>query len=77
MCLLTLNGHECYVMRVVHNSLNDLIISCSTDGTLRIWKGNTSDVLHGHTNSVYSLATNRNIIVSGDEGGDVIVWDIA
>jgi WD40 repeat protein len=34
-CVLTLSGHNSYVMRVLH--IDNRLISCSTDGTLKVW----------------------------------------
>lgn len=33
----TLRGHESYVVRIVYNDLFKCLITCSTDGTLRLW----------------------------------------
>ena len=34
-------------------------------------------VLQGHENCVYTLATKKNLIVSGDEGGFLIKWSLS
>ncbi|KAM3140114.1 hypothetical protein pb186bvf_007914 [Paramecium bursaria] len=72
-CVKTLLGHECYVMRVIFNEEHQTLISCSTDSTVRVWK---QDLVLKHNNSVYSIASIGNIIVSGDENGDIIMWNI-
>ena len=60
-------------MRVIFNEEHQTLISCSTDSTVRVWK---QDLVLKHNNSVYSIASIGNIIVSGDENGDIIMWNI-
>ena len=38
ICSQTLLGHESYVLRLVYSVSNEMLISCSTDGTIRLWK---------------------------------------
>ncbi|CAK56367.1 unnamed protein product (macronuclear) [Paramecium tetraurelia] len=78
-CVNTLRGHESYVVRIVYNDQFNYLITCSTDGTLRLWdpsQKNALTVLQGHENCVYTLATQANLIVSGDEGGQLIKWSL-
>ncbi|CAD8057391.1 unnamed protein product [Paramecium sonneborni] len=79
-CVNTLKGHESYVVRIVYNDKFNYLITCSTDGTLRLWdpsQKNALVVLHGHENCVYTLASKKNLIVSGDEGGQLILWSLS
>lgn len=90
-CIITLLGHESYVMRLQYSALNNMIISCSSDGTLKLWtfQKKLTDLkkddhyafhtLKGHSNCVYSLHTpadEDDVIISGDEGGELIKWSI-
>ncbi|CAD8150438.1 unnamed protein product [Paramecium pentaurelia] len=78
-CVNTLRGHESYVVRIVYNDQFNYLITCSTDGTLRLWdpsQKNALTVLQGHENCVYTLATKKDLIVSGDEGGQLIEWSL-
>lgn len=72
-----LTGHHSYVRRLAYNHSIGKIISCSSDSTVRVWGDNSEIVFTGHENCVYSLATFNDFIVSGDEGGDLILWGIS
>ena len=56
------------------------IVSGSDDKTLRVWDltNDTSRVLRGHTNSVFSvMKLNETTIVSGSWDNSLRMWDLA
>ncbi len=53
---------------------DDLIVSGSTDRTIRVWNINTGvcqHVLYGHTSTVRCLALHGDIVVSGSRDATV------
>ena len=78
--LMTLEGHTRSVI-VVGVTNDNLIISGSEDGTLRVWdfkSGNCLHVLKGHSSPITALglASEKRIIISGTDNGTVKIWDI-
>ncbi|OAG29723.1 transducin (beta)-like 1 [Nematocida displodere] len=54
------------------------IVSCSDDGTLKIWKYGVAmpvETLTGHSKEVYSVATSYPHIASGSFDADVRIWE--
>lgn len=75
-CFKTLLGHNSYVRRINYNPMHDVICSCSSDLTVRIWSSTDSTVLKGHKACVYTLNSLDDMLISGDEGGEIIHWSI-
>ena len=75
-------GHKDDVTAVVITSDGDLVISASSDATLRVWKhrsGKCLRVLSGHNKGVTSLALTPDgkTVISGSIDKTIRVWDIS
>lgn len=74
-------GHTDWVNDLV--LLGDVLVSCSSDKTLRVWQPNAPEpalgCLTGHNDYVTSLAasTTGNVLASGGLRGEVLLWDLA
>ncbi|XP_018021293.1 myosin heavy chain kinase B [Hyalella azteca] len=58
--------------------LKDRLFTASIDATIKVWKLGTFELvttLTGHQEPVRRLATNGDRLLSGDEKGDVIIWN--
>lgn len=89
-CFLTIDAHSDFVLSMDSNEEKDLIISSSSDKTIKIWDVTYKDesissikkrhTLIGHEGSVNSVAylqiKNKNMAVSGGLDKIVKVWDI-
>ena len=78
-----LQGHTNDVDEVRFSPDGQLLATCGTDQTIRLWDiqtGQALKILQGHTNSVCSIAfgfeAQRLIIISGSEDETVKFWDI-
>jgi WD40 repeat protein len=77
---LVLRGHEGGSVDVAWAPTGDRLASTADDKTVRVWDGNTGEVLRilqGHTGIVYSVAwdfTGRRL-ASSSEDGTIRVWD--
>ena len=72
-----LEGHTNSVWSVAIK--DNLIISGSTDKTIKIWdidSGICIKTLEGHNGSVYSVAIKDNLIISGSYDKRIKIWDI-
>ena len=80
---LTLSGHTAGVrpLAVGRLGFQDVIVSGSSDRTVRIWDMATGvpvgQPLAGHTAGVMSVAIGHEVIVSSDDSGAIIAWDPA
>jgi WD40 repeat protein len=79
--LVRLVGHEKLVSCVAFCEGDTGIISGSMDKTVRVWKikdPSKVQVFEGHEEGIRALAcSNRGVIaVSGDDSGQLIVWDV-
>jgi len=58
--------------------VQDLIVSCSDDATIKMWRYGGTDPLHtleGHKKEVYAIDTHGSMIASGSFDADVKIWD--
>ncbi|MFE3054586.1 TIR domain-containing protein [Nocardia sp. NPDC059239] len=74
-----MQGHEGVVTGVAFSPNGDRIVSCGTDGTVRLWDGNTGQpirTLAGHTGWVEAVAfAGYDRIVSTSVDGTLRVWN--
>jgi WD40 repeat protein len=75
-------GHGKPVVRVLRHPTQPLLLTCSADGTVRVWNaenGAAVRTLSGHTDWVYALAISPdgNLVASGSWNGEVKVWKLA
>jgi WD40 repeat protein len=75
-------GHGKAVFRVLYHPKQPLLVTCSADGTVRIWNpdnGQQVRALNADTDWVYGLALSPDgtLAASGSWGGEVKVWKIA
>lgn len=78
----TLQGHEHVVKAVNYTPDGKYLISCSSDGAIKIWdlkKKRVRGALHGHELAVNALAVSPNgkMLASTSSDGSVKIWDIA
>jgi WD40 repeat protein len=75
-------GHGKAVFHVIYHPKKPLLLTCSADGTVRIWNadnGKNLRSLTGHTDWVYALALSPdgNLAAAGSWNGEVKVWQVA
>ena len=82
--LFILRGHKGAVTSFEWDSSNDLIVSCSTDSTLRLWStknGTCQRVFKDPANSAISTCAlnpnNNNIIVTGNAVGTINILNLS
>ncbi|KAK5994621.1 Vegetative incompatibility protein HET-E-1 [Cladobotryum mycophilum] len=80
-CLQTLEGHSDMV-RSIAFSVDNKLVSGSSDGTVRIWDATTGScirTINGHSNWVTSVAFSANgqRIASGSRDETIKIWDAA
>ncbi|MBI4851329.1 MAG: serine/threonine protein kinase [Acidobacteria bacterium] len=80
--IATLQGHEHVVKAVSYTPDGKYLISCSSDGAIKIWdlkKKRVRGALHGHELAVNALAVSPNgkMLASTSSDGSVKIWDIA
>ncbi|CAD8095144.1 unnamed protein product [Paramecium sonneborni] len=75
-------GHESTINRVIMNSKEDLIISCSSDKTIKIWKKQNdlwflAQTILEHNKDVYSisLSESENKLISCGQDGQILVME--
>jgi eukaryotic-like serine/threonine-protein kinase len=78
--LLTLRGHNGYVLSVAVSADGKRIVSGSLDQTVKVWDAITGEellTLRGHNGSVQSVAVRAEgkRIVSGSQDGTIKIWD--
>ena len=56
-----------------------MVVSGSTDNTIRVWEDGQARVLEGHTGWVYSVAVSleKEILVSASQDSTIRVWSLA
>ncbi len=75
-------GHAKAIFRVLYHPKQPLIVTCSADGTVRIWNADNGQQLReltGHSDWVFALALSPdgNLLASGSWNGEVKVWKVA
>ena len=78
--ILELKGHEIDVLCVRFALGLGLILSGSSDKTIRVWdfgSGACLKVLVGHSGKVWSLDSDRHRILSGGRHGEIRIWKLA
>lgn len=79
-CFQTIQGHRDVVSSIGHICTNyEMVASGSWDRTLKIWNIETGQLVrewNEHGCAVTSISSWDNVIVSGDRGGTVRIWDI-
>jgi WD40 repeat protein len=75
-------GHGKAIFHVIFHPKQPLLITCSADGTVRLWNadnGQNTRTLTGHTDWVYALALSPDgkLVASGSWNGEVRIWQIA
>ncbi|PWA27224.1 hypothetical protein CCH79_00013900 [Gambusia affinis] len=76
-CLRTLVGHTGGVWS--SQMRDNIIISGSTDRTLKVWNAETGECIHtlyGHTSTVRCMHLHEKRVVSGSRDATLRVWDI-
>jgi WD40 repeat protein len=79
---VTVKEHVRAVSGLAFTPVGDTLISCSWDGTIRLWDPHTGAermVLQGHEQDVNVMDVSRDgrRLVSGSDDGTLIVWDLA
>ena len=78
----SLRGHTGWVATVAFSQNGEMLISGSTDQTIRIWDTKTwrpkREPLRGHAQEVYtiSLSPDASLLASGSKDGEVLLWDL-
>ncbi|OMJ88590.1 hypothetical protein SteCoe_9454 [Stentor coeruleus] len=79
-CIIEVEGHNYGVNQGLWDMYGEYILTCSDDGTIKIWSksGKQVSVLIGHSNYVQSLAIDpKNLmLLSGGSDCSVILWDL-
>jgi len=76
-----LNGHKGWVTCLCLNMSSDLLVSGSSDKTIKIWdlkSGKCVDSISGHEGTLWSLAfcNNGKHLVSSSEYGQIMVHEL-
>jgi WD40 repeat protein len=77
--LHTLSGHLDWVKSIHVDTVRDRLVSCSYDGTLRLWVPSTAEcasVLSGHNGTVNSFDYAYPVIASAGGDGTVRIWNV-
>lgn len=77
--ILELRGHEIDILCVKFALNLNLILSGSSDQTIRVWDLSTGvclKVLQGHSGKVWSLDLDRHRILSGGRHGEIRIWHL-
>jgi WD40 repeat protein/DNA-binding SARP family transcriptional activator len=85
--LVTLSGHEDWVVMATWSPSEEHILTASTDGTAKVWDASASSAtygeclltLTGHADPVGTAvwSPTGELVVGADWGGTVLVWDVA
>jgi serine/threonine protein kinase len=78
---VVLEGHTGPVLAIAYGPDGNLLLSGSTDGTVRLWNLGTASplqVFHGHKDGVRSVAVSPDgkLAISGSKDGTVRLWDL-
>ncbi|CAD8203204.1 unnamed protein product [Paramecium octaurelia] len=78
-CDQTLNGHTDYLGQIIHGKVENMIISCSNDKTIRFWKKSQNwelhQILEGHNEYICSISLNEseNKLISGAYDDQILI----
>ncbi|CAK59566.1 unnamed protein product (macronuclear) [Paramecium tetraurelia] len=78
-CEQTLNGHTDYLGHIIHGKVENMIISCSNDKTIRFWKKSQNwelkQILEGHNEYICSISLNEseNKLISGAYDDQILI----
>ncbi|CAD8119458.1 unnamed protein product [Paramecium sonneborni] len=78
-CEQILNGHKDYLGQIIYSKIDNMIISCSNDHTIKFWKKSQNWELHqtliGHNQYVCSISLNEseNKLISGAYDDQILV----
>lgn len=80
-CYLALEGHDNRVCDIVFSGDGALVVSASTDSTVKIWSMETGDCLHtlsGHSSLVSSISISDKYHMIASASGDAAfrLWDL-
>lgn len=81
-CLCTLDGHKDEVKLVKFSPIDDLLVSASSDRTVRLWNTRTGKlqyVFEGHTDGVNTVdfSADGKVLASGADDCRICVWNVA
>lgn len=74
-----LEGHTAPIKSVAVSQNRQLLVSASEDRTIRVWslaRGQTTNLLEGHTQEVWSVAVSSEYVVSASQDKTVRVWSL-
>ncbi|GME86965.1 unnamed protein product [[Candida] boidinii] len=80
-----LKGHEGVITKILYNEELKLLVSSSTDNTIRIWQGdnpNSCQILIGHSQSIVyikwlKLTNDYPVLLSCSIDGTIRLWDVS
>lgn len=80
-----LKGHEGIITKILYNEELKLLVSSSTDNTIRIWQGdnpNSCQILIGHSQSIVyikwlKLTNDYPVLLSCSIDGTIRLWDVS
>ena len=60
---------------------NNSVLACSLTSDINVWPldkaGEPSETLRGHNNTIEAMCVHEGFLITGDNDGRVLVWDLA